>query len=329
MVVSNPPIEKAGSMAPPTIAVVIPAFKVTNHIAEVIDAVGKEVTHIIVVDDACPEHSGQFAANLKDPRVTVIFHDTNQGVGGATISGYKKALELKADIVVKLDGDGQMDPTDIPRLIAPLLANIADYSKGNRFSSVENLESMPFVRIIGNAGLSFMTKISSGYWTVTDPTNGFTAIRAELLEEVRFGKLHPRFFFESDLLFRLNLLGAAVADVPMKANYGAEKSNLSVVKTLFQFPFLHMRNHLKRIFYSYYLKEMSIASFELPLGVGLLGFGLWFGIYTLITSAGSSMPTPAGTVMIAVLPIILGFQLVLAFLSYDIAQTPRRPRHIR
>jgi glycosyltransferase involved in cell wall biosynthesis len=316
-------------MAPPTIAVVIPAFKVTNHIAEVIGAVGKEVTHIIVVDDACPENSGQFAAQLKDRRVTVIFHDTNKGVGGATISGYKKALELKADIVVKLDGDGQMDPRDIPRLIAPLLANVADYSKGNRFSSVENLESMPFIRVLGNAGLSFMTKISSGYWTVNDPTNGFTAIRAELLQELRLGKLHSRFFFESDLLFRLNLLEAAVADVPMKANYGSEKSNLNVWKTLFQFPFLHLRNHLKRIFYSYYLKEMSIASFELPLGIGLLGFGAWYGIDTLLSSAGSSTPTPAGTVMISVLPIILGFQLLLAFLSFDISQTPRRPRHIR
>jgi glycosyltransferase involved in cell wall biosynthesis len=316
-------------MASSTIAVVIPAFKVSSHIAEVIGAIGPEVRHIIVVDDACPENSGTVAKNLKDKRVTVVVHDKNQGVGGATVTGYEKALELGADIVVKLDGDGQMDPADIPRLVAPLEANIADYAKGNRFSSVENLESMPLVRVLGNAGLSFMTKLSSGYWTVTDPTNGFTAIRSELLAELRLAKLHRRFFFESDMLFRLNLLGAAVADVPMKAVYGSERSNLSVLKTLFQFPWLHFVNHLKRIFYSYYLREMSIASFELPFGVGLLIFGASFGVNAWVSASAAGVATTTGNVMIAALPIIIGFQLVLAFLSYDIASTPKRPRHIR
>jgi len=316
-------------MASSTIAVVIPAFKVSSHIAEVIGAIGPEVRHIIVVDDACPENSGTVAKSLKDKRVTVVVHDKNQGVGGATVTGYEKALELGADIVVKLDGDGQMDPADIPRLVAPLEANIADYSKGNRFSSVENLESMPLVRVLGNAGLSFMTKLSSGYWTVTDPTNGFTAIRSELLAELRLAKLHRRFFFESDMLFRLNLLGAAVADVPMKAVYGSEKSNLSVLKTLFQFPWLHFVNHMKRIFYSYYLREMSIASFELPFGLGLLAFGAIFGVNAWASASSAGVAATTGNVMIAALPIIIGFQLVLAFLSYDIASTPKRPRHIR
>jgi len=316
-------------MASPTIAVVIPAYKVSSHIESVIASIGQNVAHIIVVDDACPEKSGEVAKKVKDPRVTVLFHDRNQGVGGATVTGYKAALKTPADIVVKLDGDGQMDPGFIPQLIAPLEANLADYSKGNRFSSVENLESMPFVRVLGNAGLSFMTKLSSGYWTVTDPTNGFTAIRREILQELRFAKLHRRFFFESDMLFRLNLLGAAVADVPMKANYGTEKSNLSVLKSLFQFPWLHFVNHQKRIFYSYYLKEMSIASFELPLGIGLLGFGAIFGINAWISASAAGQAATTGNVMIAALPIIIGFQLVLAFLSYDIAQTPKRPRHLR
>jgi dolichol-phosphate mannosyltransferase len=316
-------------MASPVIAVVIPAFKVSTHIEAVIRGIGKDVRHIIVVDDACPENSGKTAAAIKDPRITVLFHDENQGVGGATVTGYQKALELKADIIVKIDGDGQMDPQDIPGLVAPLLSNVADYAKGNRFSSVENLESMPLIRVLGNAGLSFMTKLSSGYWNVTDPTNGFTAIRRELLEELRLAKLHPRFFFESDMLFRLNLLGAAVADVPMKAIYGSEKSNLSVTKSLFQFPWLHFVNQMKRIFYSYYLREMSIASFELPFGLGLLGFGVVFGVNAWMTSSQIGSATPTGTVMIAVLPIIIGFQLTMAFLSYDIASTPRRPRHIR
>jgi hypothetical protein len=187
---------------------------------------------------------------------------------------------------------------------------------------------MPLLRVIGNAGLSFMTKLSSGYWTVTDPTNGFTAIRRELLAELRLAKLHPRFFFESDMLFRLNLLGAAVADVPMKAVYGNEKSNLSITKSLFQFPWLHFVNQSKRIFYSYYLKEMSIASFELPLGIGLLGFGVFYGFFAWWSAAAAGVAATTGNVMISALPIIIGFQLVLAFLSYDIASTPKRPRHI-
>ena len=169
-------------MASPTIAVVIPAYKVSSHIEGVIASIGKNVAHIIVVDDACPEQSGEVAKKVKDSRVTVIFHEKNQGVGGATVTGYKAALDTPADIIVKLDGDGQMNPGFIPQLIAPLVTNLADYSKGNRFSSVENLESMPFIRVLGNAGLSFMTKLSSGYWTVTDPTNGFTAIRREILQ---------------------------------------------------------------------------------------------------------------------------------------------------
>lgn len=316
-------------MAAQTIAVVIPAYRVSAHIADVIHAIGPEISHIIVVDDACPENSGALAQALGDARVQVITHEKNQGVGGATCTGYEAALETSADIVVKLDGDGQMNPADIPALVAPIVANIADYAKGNRFSSVENLEAMPLVRVLGNAGLSFMTKLSSGYWTVTDPTNGFTAIRRELLAELRLAKLHRRFFFESDMLFRLNLLGAAVADVPMKAVYGSEKSNLSVAKSLFQFPWLHFVNHSKRLFYSYYLKEMSIASFELPLGVGLLGFGAFYGFYAWAAASAAGMPATTGNVMIAALPIILGLQLVLAFLSYDIASTPKRPRHIK
>jgi dolichol-phosphate mannosyltransferase len=315
-------------MAPATIAVVIPAYKVSAHIADVIAGIGPEVSHIIVVDDACPEDSGSVAEAIKDKRIQVIRHEKNMGVGGATSTGYTAALDTNADIIVKLDGDGQMNPADIPGLVAPIVANYADYSKGNRFSSVENLESMPFVRVIGNAGLSFMTKLSSGYWNVTDPTNGFTAIRRELLAELRLAKLHPRFFFESDMLFRLNLLGAAVADVPMKAVYGNEKSNLSVVKTLFQFPWLHFVNHAKRIFYSYYLKEMSIASFELPLGFGLLAFGGFYGFYAWSQASAAGIAATTGNVMISALPIIIGFQLVLAFLSYDIASTPKRPRHI-
>ena len=311
----------------PTIAVVIPAFKVSNSILEVIQRIGAEVHQIWVVDDACPEGSGFLvSSSTKDKRVKVLRHEENQGVGGAVISGYKEALANGADIIVKVDGDGQMDTSLISDLIEPIIQGEADYVKGNRFESIESVREMPFVRLVGNAGLTFMTKISTGYWDVADPTNGFTALSASVARLINFDKIAKRYFFESDMLFRLNVAQAVVLDLPIAARYGSEKSNLSVVKSFLSFPFLHFRNFSKRIFYSYYLREMSVASFELPLGIAMLIFGTWMGINGLAISSLTGKSASTGTVMLAVLPLLLGIQFVLAFINFDINSTPRRVR---
>lgn len=309
------------------IAVVIPTYKVAASILDVLKGIGPEVQQIWVVDDACPEGSGALvSAKVKDKRVKVLVHPDNQGVGGAVISGYEAALAAGADIIVKVDGDGQMDTSLISELVEPIINGEADYVKGNRFESIESVREMPFVRLIGNAGLTFMTKISTGYWDVADPTNGFTAISASVAKLINFEKLAKRYFFESDMLFRLNVAQAVVLDLPIAARYGSEKSNLSVVKSFFSFPFLHLKNFSKRLFYSYYLREMSVASFELPIGVAMLIFGTWMGITGLSVSSATGNPASTGTVMLAVLPLLLGIQLVLAFVNFDINSTPRRVR---
>mgnify|MGYP000402657635 FL=1 len=311
-----------------TIAVVIPAYRVADHVLEVIAEIGPEVSQIFVVDDACPEGSGALVSEkCKDTRVVVLTHSENQGVGGAVISGYRAALEAGADIVVKVDGDGQMDPAMITDLVQPIVDVKADYTKGNRFDSLVGLREMPGVRVLGNGVLSLMSKVSSGYWNVTDPTNGFTAIHRDVLKALPLDMISKRFFFESDMLFRLSILRAVVWDVPMEARYGNEKSNLSVLKALFEFPGKHFVRFHKRLFYNYYLRDMSAASLELPVGAALGWFGFIFGVTKFAESLGSGVPATAGTVMLSAVPVILGFQLVLAFLSHDIASVPKRVKH--
>jgi len=314
----------------PKIAVVIPCYRVINHILGVIEEIGHEVWRIYVVDDKCPEQSGNYVeANCKDPRVVILRHNINQGVGGAVMTGYNAAIADGADVIVKLDGDGQMDPALIPILVAPIIDGEADYAKGNRFFDLEKIKAMPTVRLFGNAVLSLMTKLSSGYWNLFDPTNGYTAIHADVAKHLPFNKISKRYFFETDMLFRLNILRAVIIDVPMNAKYGEEKSNLKISKIIGEFIVKHFRNFAKRIFYNYYLRDMSLASIELPLGIFLLFGGGVFGIYHWIESMHEGIVTPVGTVMLSVLPILVGLQLVLSFLAYDISSVPQRPIHKR
>jgi dolichol-phosphate mannosyltransferase len=310
--------------------VVIPSYQVERHIVDLIGRIDPTVEKIWVVDDACPNGSGKLVKDkVKDKRVTVLFNAENQGVGGAVTTGYKAALEAGADVVVKLDGDGQMHPEDIETLVRPIALGEADYTKGNRFDSLDDLYLMPRIRIFGNAALSLWSKLSSGYWGVTDPTNGFTAIHRAVLSKLELGKLSKRYFFESDMLFRLNLSGAVVEDVALPARYGDEKSNLKIRKVLIEFPIKYTRNLLKRIFYRYYLREWSIASFELPLSIGLGIFGTLFGLSSFFAAAEAGRATTAGQATIASLAIILGVQLMLSFLAYDIQSEPRIPKQKR
>ena len=312
------------------IAVVVPCFRVTDHILGVLANIGPEVDRIYVVDDACPDKSGKFVQkHCKDTRVKVLFHQVNQGVGGAVVTGYKTALADGMDVVVKVDGDGQMDPGLILTIAKPVLEGNADYSKGNRFDSLENLFSMPKARIFGNAVLSLWSKLSSGYWNVTDPTNGFTAIHRTALEAIQLNKLSKTYFFESDLLFRLSIVNAVVMDVPMVSVYGEEKSNLKIRKVILEFPWRHSANLLKRIFYKYYLREWSVASFELPAGIGLTIFGAWFGLARYLEASEAGRATSAGQVTLSALALILGVQLLLSFLAYDVQSEPRVPRQKR
>lgn len=311
-----------------TVAVVIPSYRVTAHILQVIAEIGPEVQHIYVVDDACPDDSGLLVeSQCTDPRVKVLRHAVNQGVGGAVLTGYAAALDDNVDIIVKVDGDGQMKPALIPYFVAPIAQGQADYAKGNRFYNLTHIRKMPAIRLIGNAALSFLAKLSTGYWSLFDPTNGYTAIHAKVARRLDFKQLSQRYFFETDVLFRLNTVRAVVVDVPMDAHYGDEKSNLRISKILGEFLFKHLRNFGKRIFYNYFLRDMTVASLELIFGVLLLTFGVVFGSYHWVNGWIEHTTAPTGTVMLAALPTLVGLQLLLAFVGYDVASQPRRPIH--
>jgi glycosyltransferase involved in cell wall biosynthesis len=314
----------------PQIAVVIPCFNVRDFVLGVISGIGEEVKRIYVVDDGCPQGTGAWVkSQCQDARVVVICHAQNQGVGGAVITGYAAAIADGMEIIVKMDGDGQMDPSLLLDLVAPILEDDADYTKGNRFFDLDGVDAMPKLRLVGNAVLSFMTKLSSGYWDIFDPTNGYTAIHRDVVQRLPFEKISRSFFFETDILFRLNTLRAVVIDVAMPARYGDEVSNLRVASILGEFLHKHVRNLFKRIFYNYYLRDMSVASIELPVGLLLMAFGFSFGAYHWINSMALGQWTPVGTVMLAAMPILVGLQFVLAFVASDIASVPRRVRHRR
>ncbi|MFN8655945.1 MAG: glycosyltransferase family 2 protein [Candidatus Obscuribacterales bacterium] len=314
----------------PKLAVVIPCYRVRNYVLDVIQRVEPDIWRIYVVDDKCPEQTGAFVKETcVDDRVVVIFNEVNQGVGGAVIAGYQAAVDDGADVVIKIDGDGQMDPAFVPVLIRPILEGRADYTKGNRFFRLDSLKAMPFVRVFGNAVLSFMAKLSSGYWPVFDPTNGYTAIHAKVLAELPLDKIARRYFFETDMLFRLNTLSCVVVDVPMKAIYGEAPSNLVVRQVIPEFLMRHTVNFVKRLFYNYFLRNFSIFSVELLLGSAMVLWGMCFGGYMWYWYAAHKMFAPSGVIMFAVLPLILGVQLVLSFFNWDARNVPTAPLHLR
>ena len=308
------------------IAVVIPAYKVKRHIEEVVNSIGDDVDLIIVVDDACPEKTGEhIRTNTKKTNLEVLTHGSNLGVGAAMKTGYKHALEKGMDIVVKMDGDGQMDATRIKILIKPLLLEIADYTKGNRFYYTDQIRLMPKNRVFGNIALSFFSKLSSGYWNIFDPNNGFTAVNRAVLERINLNKVSDRYFFESDMLFHLNLARAVVLDIPMPPIYGDENSSLSIKKTLIEFPSKHARNFLKRVFYTYILRDFTFATVALLFGTLLTLSGLILGVYNFLHSYSLSQATPTGTLVLVLMTSLSGLQLLLSFLSYDIQSTPNVP----
>ena len=308
------------------IAVVIPAFRVEKEIQAVLSGIPGFVRRIIVVDDASPDSSADLVttAAKRDKRITLIRHAKNQGVGGAVVTGFKKALEYECEIVVKVDGDGQMDPKHIPDLIAPLITGEADYTKGNRFRDFNSLGQMPFIRRIGNLGLSFLSKAATGYWNIFDPTNGYFAIRADVLAQLPLDKLDEGYFFETSMLSRLYLLSACVQDVTIPAKYGNESSSLSIRRALFEFPLKLTRTLLRRLVLKYFIFDFSMMSIYLMAGIPLLLFGLIFGSIKWIQYASIGIPAPTGTVILPTLSVILAIQILLSAIEIDLNAAPRK-----
>jgi glycosyltransferase involved in cell wall biosynthesis len=308
------------------IAVVIPCYRVREHVLGVIAAMPAEVDAIYVVDDACPQQSGDLvAAECRDPRVTVLRHAENAGVGGAVMTGYQRSLADNVDIVVKIDGDGQMDPALIPSFVRPLVAGVADYTKGNRFFWLDGLAEMPYLRLFGNAVLSFVAKLATGYWHLMDPTNGYTAIHRTALAALPLHRIDRRYFFESDMLFRLYTIRAVAQDVPMRARYGNETSSLSVRRAALSFPGKYANRFAKRFFYAYILRDFNAGSAAAILGLLLVLAGGSFGAAKWIANAASGVTTTTGTVMLAAIPLLLGGHLLISAFNFDIGNAPTRP----
>jgi glycosyltransferase involved in cell wall biosynthesis len=310
----------------PRIAVAIPCYKVRAQILGVIAAIPPSVQRIYVVDDCCPQESGKLVqAECTDPRVKVIFHEQNQGVGGAIATAYRAALEEPVDIVIKVDGDGQMNPALIPHFVRPIARGKADYTKGNRFYRPESLKGMPPIRLFGNAALSFVNKLSTGYWSIMDPTNGYTAIHTAVLRELPLHKLEQRYFFETDMLYHLNTMRAVVHDVPMDSVYADEESSLKVSKVLPEFLLKHINRFFKRYVYLYLLRDFNLGSLYSLLGLLLCAVGVLFGGWQWWRSSMTGLPASSGTVMVAALPLIIGIQFLIAFLHHDVERVPTEP----
>jgi len=303
------------------ITIVIPAYNVLKHLKDAIISIPDFVDKIIVVDDKCPQNSGKTVENLD--RVTVIYHSKNQGVGGAVFSGYKEAIKQECDIVVKIDGDGQMDTAYLQKLITPLIDNKADYTKGNRFFDLTKLKTMPKMRLFGNSVLSFLVKAASGYWNIMDPTNGYTAITKKAIKLLEYRSIDKRYFFETSMLINLNIMNLVVKDVPIPAKYGDEESNLSIFKSAVEFPRKLLKGFLKRIFYRYFLYDFNMGSIYLILGLPMFLFGVIFGGYRWYLSAVYDIANPIGTVMLVALSTILGVQFLVGGVGVDMSNIPK------
>jgi glycosyltransferase involved in cell wall biosynthesis len=305
------------------VAVVIPAYNVAPQIVQVLKTIPDFVDETIVVDDCGSDGTSRILAQISDARVTIVKHETNQGVGGAMVSGFKRALKNGAQIIVKMDGDGQMDPMYVSPLLDPLVEGGYSYAKGNRFLDNTRLKEMPTHRLIGNYGLTFLTKLASGYWHVFDPQNGFVAVKAEALRWIDLDHLAKRYFFENDMLVHLNIFGFRVKDVPIPARYGDETSSMSIFEVSMTFPIYLWKRFWYRIYQKDVLRDFSPVALFWIFGLLLFSWGFSFGAYTWAKSTLLKQFASTGTVMLSVLPLVLGFELILQAIILEIKESPK------
>ena len=307
------------------IAIVIPYYNASNQIVNVIGKIPVFVDSVIIVDDKSKEELPKAEIlDVINPTTKCHFleNEVNLGVGGATKKGFEHAVENRFEIIIKVDADDQMDLGYLPQLIRPLIDGHSPVAKGNRFRNIRTLKKMPAMRKFGNLVLSFLTKMAAGYWHNFDPTNGFIALKREVLESLDFSKLSNRYYFETSLLAELYFQKAPIKDIDMPAIYGDEKSNMSLWKMVFVFFGNLPRTFFKRIVKEYFLYDFNIGSIYIFFGVPLFLFGIIFGTIKWIHYASNEILAPTGTIMIITLSIILGFQLVLQAIQYDIFNSP-------
>jgi glycosyltransferase involved in cell wall biosynthesis len=306
------------------VAAVVPAYKEELMIGRVIETMPDYIDDIVVVDDFSPDDTSGAVTRVNDPRVTLIRHETNQGVGGAIITGHKAAMELGSDVNVVLAGDAQMDPAYLPRLLDQVTSGGFGFAKANRFYAPESFSGMPGHRVFGNIVLSFMTKLASGYWNLFDPQNGYTAIRTDVVRRVPLDRIAKRYSFENDLLTHLNILQVPAVDVPIPAVYGDEVSSIKLSSVIPELIYRLTAGFWTRIWYRYVLWSFSPIALLLFMGLVMLGFGLIVTIWLIFQIAASVIAT-AAKLMLGALPLMLGTQLLISALQLDIQATPSTP----
>ena len=235
------------------ICVVVPAYREENHISTVIETMPEFVDKIVVVDDGSPDKTFEKALMNGDGRVVVIRHHSNLGVGAAIVTGHRKAIELGAEISVVMAGDGQMDPKYLVDLLSVVIEQGYDYAKANRFLKRGHRQGMPRIRVVGNMLLALLSKVASGYWRISDPQNGYTAIKTSMLGKLDLDNLAESYQFENDMLVRLNIVNARVKDVPIPANYNGGSSKIRLHRFVSETSFFL----IKRFFYRVYKKYIS------------------------------------------------------------------------
>jgi glycosyltransferase involved in cell wall biosynthesis len=301
------------------IAVVVPAYDEAALLPETLRGIPAFVDRILVVDDASRDGTAGLAteAAAGDPRIVLIQHEQNRGVGAAIVSGYKRAIEERIDVTCVMAADNQMEPAELDTLVAPVAAGDVDYAKANRLFSGQAWQLIPHSRYLGNAVLSLLTKIASGYWHVADSQAGYTAVSLPMLEQLELERLYPRYGFPNDMLVHLNVWNARVRDMPSRPIYDVgEKSGIRLRKVVPRISWLLLKAFCWRLKEKYVIRDFHPLVFFYALGVVLFLAGLGLGIAEIILRAlGNEIPT-ATSVLIALL-LIFGVQFTLFAMWFD------------
>jgi glycosyltransferase involved in cell wall biosynthesis len=300
------------------VAVVVPAFQEEELVAETLRGIPEVVDRIYVVDDASTDATAERARAHGDPRVEVIVHERNEGVGAAIVTGYRQAIAEEIGVTVVMAADNQMDPSELVGLVEPVARGEVDYAKANRLVSGEAWEVIPRSRYLGNAILSLLTKIASGYWHVADSQAGYTAISLETLRRLDLGNVYRRYGFPNDMLVHLNVWNARVRDVPSRPIYGVgERSGIKIRKVVPRISWLLVKGFFWRLREKYVIRDFHPLVFFYALGILMTLAGLVLGaIEVVLRFMGNEITTP--TIVLVALLLISGSQFTLFAMWFDL-----------
>ncbi|MGH3057681.1 MAG: glycosyltransferase family 2 protein [Gaiellaceae bacterium] len=299
-----------------SVAVVVPAFDEERLVAETVRGIPAFVDRILVVDDASRDATGERAA-AADPRVEVIRHERNLGVGAAIVTGYERARDLSVDVTCVMAADNQMDPADLETLVRAVASGECDYAKANRLFTGQAWELIPRTRYLGNAVLSFLTKIASGYWHVADSQSGYTAIDLESLRLLDLRRLYPRYGFPNDILVHLNVWNRRVRDYPSRPVYGVgERSGIRLRKVVPTISWLLLKGFLWRLREKYVIRDFHPLVLFYVLGIALSGAGFALGLAEVVLRF-LGHPIPVATIVLVALLVVSGLQLLLFAMWFD------------